>query len=947
MTPAPANLQKMLRQLVATSDEAQVELLLKLPAPEATLLALADEAARAVFATADEGLRATETIASLADRVGAVRPRVRARMARALALAHAGQLESAVEVAEEGARMGETSGAEVDAARCRLASMHPLTKLGRLEQAIAAGEAARERLAQLNEPALAARADLNLANVQKARGNGEAAILYLDRAIQVLGDDTLLCAQIGNTRGNVLLLLDRFEEAEASHQQALRLLDGQQLSSAAAIVEANLADLHVRCGRLQSALRHFESALARLDGAADDRHRARLLVERSDAIEILGLAEEALHGYSQALEFLSVGGFVAERARALAGRGRCLLRLRRFLDALEPLTAARDTFASLGDAASAARLNILLAEALHAQGQPVEARTLLDRALTSLPSESIDRAAALTLLARTAFDEPAADHAVSIARRHSISTLLADALGARAAIRRRRRRLDLAIADLEEAVGAIESVRGTLQAERFRAAFLGGRLSIYDDLVRAILDQADPAMLARAFEVVERAKSRALLDIVRGAIDLAEVDAADDPHAQQLLSQLVRLRAELNALYSQLGDDGRPNQRRLSSVTCTDAIRAREFEVDAIESRLAGLRSPTSLFAAPAAADEVRGWLGDDRALVEFFIADDELLAFALGPEGVRVFRRLAKASDLVDLVGQVHFQMRRAIRPGLSASSVPPRMADDARRALHNLWLAILAPLSSEIDDVARLVVVPHGPLHLVPFSALHDGRRFLIERTELTLAPSASLLARSTAPAPPARRALVAAVADDAAPCIAEEGRRVAHTLASAGFDEVHALIQDSASAQRVIELSPPADVIHLACHGRFLPALPQASGLRLADRWLTVRDVYRLRLSARLVTLSGCDTGRNLVAGGDELMGLVRGFLAAGARSLLVSHWSVNDAATADFMDTFYSTWHSSDLSPTCVAAAVRQAQCEPAKAGMHPAFWASFSLVGGER
>ena len=134
--------------------------------------------------------------------------------------------------------------------------------------------------------------------------------------------------------------------------------------------------------------------------------------------------------------------------------------------------------------------------------------------------------------------------------------------------------------------------------------------------------------------------------------------------------------------------------------------------------------------------------------------------------------------------------------------------------------------------------------------------------------------------------------------------------------------------------------ADVLHLACHGRFSAENPLASGLKLADRWLTVRDVYGLRLRASLVTLSGCDTGRTVVGGGDELVGLMRGFFAAGAASLLISLWTVNDESTAELMTRFYDAWRGGATKP----AALRSAQRALLATRPHPVFWAPF-LLGG--
>ncbi len=101
-----------------------------------------------------------------------------------------------------------------------------------------------------------------------------------------------------------------------------------------------------------------------------------------------------------------------------------------------------------------------------------------------------------------------------------------------------------------------------------------------------------------------------------------------------------------------------------------------------------------------------------------------------------------------------------------------------------------------------------------------------------------------------------------------------------------------------------APSSRFIHVATHGVFRPDNPMFSGIRLGDTYLHLYELYHMRLSADSPTLSGCATGLNTIAAGDELLGLMRGLLYAGAKSLLLSLWDVNDSSTAEFMTTFYN-------------------------------------------
>ena len=115
---------------------------------------------------------------------------------------------------------------------------------------------------------------------------------------------------------------------------------------------------------------------------------------------------------------------------------------------------------------------------------------------------------------------------------------------------------------------------------------------------------------------------------------------------------------------------------------------------------------------------------------------------------------------------------------------------------------------------------------------------------------------------------------------------------------------------------------------------------SGIRLGDGYLNLYDLYQMKLNARLVTLSGCATGMNFVAAGDELLGLQRGLFCAGATTLLLSLWDVHDESTAQLMSYFYQHY----IQKAKMADALRHAMRELRQSKPHPFYWAPFVLVG---
>jgi CHAT domain-containing protein len=232
--------------------------------------------------------------------------------------------------------------------------------------------------------------------------------------------------------------------------------------------------------------------------------------------------------------------------------------------------------------------------------------------------------------------------------------------------------------------------------------------------------------------------------------------------------------------------------------------------------------------------------------------------------------------------------------------------------------------------------VIVPHGVLHSVPFHALFDGTRFLIDAFTISYAPSASVYRLCAAPRPHAGgEALIMGVPDARAPYIEDEVHAVARALPQA-----RVFLGDEATAERLAALGPESRIIHLSTHGFFRGDNPMFSSIRLGSGPLNVIDLYQLRLAATLVTLSGCSTGLNVVAAGDEVVGLVRGLLYAGAQSVMLTLWDAFDRSTAVFMQAFYQHLASNPNKARAAQLAMRQVRAEYP----HPFYWAPFVLVG---
>jgi CHAT domain-containing protein len=280
-----------------------------------------------------------------------------------------------------------------------------------------------------------------------------------------------------------------------------------------------------------------------------------------------------------------------------------------------------------------------------------------------------------------------------------------------------------------------------------------------------------------------------------------------------------------------------------------------------------------------------------------------------------------------------------------LEDDALAGRLLQASQQQLAWLYQDLLVPLESYLTGYQRLLIAPDGPLFRVPFHALYDGQAYTLDRFEVSYAPSARALRlcyeHDQQQSDQLHQALILGYARPGRlPQIEAEVRAVARALPCALI-----LTGEQASLTRLKVEAGHCKVLHLASHGFFRHDNPFFSGLQLAGgEWLRALDLYGLPLHGALVTLSGCDTGRHRLFGGD-LLGLGRGFLVAGASALVSSLWPVDDEATARLMVSFYAKLADGQT----VAAALRAAQRalrdgQLAQGYAHPAFWAPFCLWG---
>jgi CHAT domain-containing protein len=316
-------------------------------------------------------------------------------------------------------------------------------------------------------------------------------------------------------------------------------------------------------------------------------------------------------------------------------------------------------------------------------------------------------------------------------------------------------------------------------------------------------------------------------------------------------------------------------------------------------------------------------------ALLAHGIQGDELFVGIVRRDGVQLRRRLAPWPTVLQAVQAFRFQVD-ALRHG--SAPVARHLAMLTQRAqarLDQLQQLLWAPLADALSGVTRLLVVPSGLLGGVPMAPPADAR------LQLSVLPSLQM-ARPLPAAPGGPGGVVVMGESTRLPHAAAEARRIAacHPGARLSLDEAATL----ANLQR---LAPDAGLLHLACHAQFRGDSPRFSALHLHDGAATAEWLEGLALPAgATVVLSACETGLSDAGDGDEMVGLVRAFLVAGAARVVASLWPVDDAITATFMARF----HQRLAEGLPCALALADARAALRAAHPHPAHWAGFQQFG---
>jgi len=500
-------------------------------------------------------------------------------------------------------------------------------------------------------------------------------------------------------------------------------------------------------------------------------------------------------------------------------------------------------------------------------------------------------------------------------------------------------RIDKAYAEFERGISVIEATRKALIHEESRSTVLETYGYVYEAMVQTCLALAESELTQvhtyyteKAFEYIERAKSRAFLELL-GVHPVLPWDQLPD----ELVNQFRELSADIDQLYGQLEalceeSMSRPEVQTFVQTTIEE-FELKELDIwRKIRERIADVQAPSEV----ARLKQIQTQLPQGTALVEYFSTADEMIVFIITRHDLQWKRVYFSRTALWDLLFEV----------GKLQDELDCRLT--TVQSLKSLYDQIFAPIREILDatGIRSICFVPHGLLHLVPLHAMWRWRNgelcYLIEEFSVAYAPSASVLKHCLSRNPRKNDSFLGIANPDGSLYYAKPE---VETIAAL-YPRHCTIIGGEAKIDVVRQQSEQYDVVHFACHGLFHGNRPQRSCLKLADGLMTVVQIMMdLRLQAYLVTLSACETGVSEIEGGDEVVGLTRAFISAGASSVVASLWKVDDQSTGKLMEKFYEGLHGGEDKATALREAQVWLMRQPQYS--HPYFWAPFILVGDWR
>jgi CHAT domain-containing protein/predicted negative regulator of RcsB-dependent stress response len=890
--------------------------------------------------------RFADVAIELAEQLGDPEAQAQSLRAKANTLYSLGEYAMAVELHESAARIFEALGNQSEVARTLSSSIQPLLLMGNYDRALEAGERARLIFQAEGNARRLARVEINIGNIFHRQDRFEEALACYHRAYEELQrhEDTEAVAAVLSNLAVTYISLNRFSDALASYETVRKLCSDHNMPMLVAQADYNIAYLYYLRGEYGRGIDRLRATRVSCKEVGERYHGALCNLDLSEIYLELNLHGEAAELAQEAIAGFHALGMGYEEAKATAFHAMAISQQGHAFEALDLFRQSRTTFVQETNVVWPSLIDLYQALVLYNEGRLFEARRLCVAALEFFRDSLLPNKAILChlLLARICFQTgdmktagQECEAATAGLKKIEAPALVQQTYFLAGQIESALGRPEKAYEAYQVSRQALEGLRGSLRGEELKIAFVKNRLEVFECLVELCLKKGEAKSEREAFEYIEDAKSRALMErISRPVYTLT----ADDAGQSELVRTIRNLREELNWYYNLIEREQlKPEERSPERIkSLEENARAREGdlmrslqELTPSQAEAAGLYTAAGL-----SLDEIQAAIPADTTVLEYFQAGERILACLVTRDSLKIMP-VTLASRTGKVLHKLQFQLSKFRLGADYLKSFHDQLLCTTQAHLKELYDELLAPIVGGLE-CKHLVIVPHASLHYIPFHALWDGQQYILDKFSVSYAPSANLYALAQ------RRganqegpALVLGVPDDQAPLIADEVESLKSVISQA---EVY--VGKEASREVLRARGSSSRLVHIASHGYFRPDNPMFSAIRLGDSFLNLFDLYQLRLPVDLVTLSGCATGLNVVAAGDELLGLARGLFHAGARSLVLSLWEVNDVSTAKFMTLFYRELETGQSKP----GALRQAALRLREQDPHPFYWAPFLLIG---
>jgi CHAT domain-containing protein/tetratricopeptide (TPR) repeat protein len=722
-------------------------------------------------------------------------------------------------------------------------------------------------------------------------------------------------------------------------------------------IYTNFASLNSNSGDLENALKFNAAALERLEIVKDYVNPYRKAFIKSNIGGILISQKK----YREAEQYLRESLTITEEVKRTLYSGYILVRLcliyyetNRLPEALEAAEKAVEIYRQESPVKIQGALNVL-GKVQFSLGQTETARALFTEA-------------------------------VEINRRNKDRYAEADSLYNLATLENAAGNLETARQNIELAISNSEIIRALLLGKNQRTSYLSILKKYYEleiQLLIKLYEKTDePRFLEQAWKTHEKIRARSLMEnLLASGLNLNEFAPKDFFAKEQALLEEVAA-AELKRVEAIKAK----NPAAQKSAEAELSKRFEEYNVLQENFRqknpqLSSINQPVDWSVADAQA-----MLDDDTAILEYALGEQQSYVWIIGKTSFK-FAKLASKPVINQAVREFY-------------QALTDRDAKDDRlitEKSQNLSRQILSPIADDLRNIKQAIVIADGSIQLIPFSALTLAPNApfepLVSNVEIVNAPSFSSLAflcGTKADRQKSSDKLLAVFAD---PIFENDDERFAlgkmqkkpvstkelpenleQALRDFGIEKLSRLPFSGIEAREIGKFAPDQTVLalgadasrqkflrgdfnsyrilHFATHGFLNQQNPELSGLVLSlyDRdgksqngFLRVLDLYSLHLNTDLVVLSACQTALGKEIDGEGIVGLTRGFMYAGASSVVSSLWKVEDAATAELMKRFYRAMIKENQTPS---AALRTAQNELRQIPRfkNPRYWSGFTLNG---